>query len=163
MGGGGGVELKDRLGLGFFYDIFKWNASTGNISKNKSVSVSICDFLFNNRFVWRLKKYLSQTCVSVNHKNISVNKHVRNIYTLQRKNAKNWKQIFPEKEYRGLSPDFHIHVSVSELYMYTVRKMDLILSSIERMLKMQFSMARNFTLQPLRRYDVKPLKKTAQA
>jgi hypothetical protein len=33
---------------------------------------------------------------------------------------------------------------------YTVRKMDLILRSIERMLKMQFSMARNFTLQPLR-------------
>ncbi len=27
------------------------------------------------------------------------------------------------------------------------------------MLKMQFSMARNFTLQPLRRYDVKPPEK----
>ncbi len=37
---------------------------------------------------------------------------------LQRKNAENWKQIFPEKEYRGLSPNFHIHVSVSELYVY---------------------------------------------
>ncbi len=46
---------------------------------------------------------------------------------------------------------------------YTVRKMGLILRSIERMLKMQFSMARRFTLQPLRRYDVKPPKKTAQA
>ncbi len=33
----------------------------------------------------------------------------------------------------------------------------LILRSIERMLKMQFSMARNFTRQPLRRYDVKCL------
>jgi hypothetical protein len=33
---------------------------------------------------------------------------------LQRKNAENWKQIFPEKEYRGLSPNFHIHVSVSD-------------------------------------------------
>jgi hypothetical protein len=33
---------------------------------------------------------------------------------LQRQNAKNLKQIFPEKEYRGLSPNFHIHVSVSE-------------------------------------------------
>ncbi len=38
-------------------------------------------------------------------------------YTLQRKNAENLKQIFPEKEYRGLSPNFHIHVSVSELYI----------------------------------------------
>ncbi len=27
------------------------------------------------------------------------------------------KQIFPEKEYRGLSPNFHIHASVSDLYI----------------------------------------------
>ncbi len=40
--------------------------------------------------------------------------------TLQRKNAENLKQIFPEKEYRGLSPNFHIHVSVSELYIPTI-------------------------------------------
>jgi hypothetical protein len=39
---------------------------------------------------------------------------------LQRKNAENLKQIFPEKEYRGLSPNFHIHVSVSELYIPTM-------------------------------------------
>jgi hypothetical protein len=38
----------------------------------------------------------------------------------QRKNAENLKQIFPEKEYRGLSPNFHIHVSVSELYIPTM-------------------------------------------
>ena len=38
-------------------------------------------------------------------------------YTLQRQNAENLKQIFPEKEYRGLSPNFHIHVSVSDLYI----------------------------------------------
>ncbi len=37
--------------------------------------------------------------------------------TLQRKNVENLKQIFPEKEYRDLSPNFHIHVSVSELYI----------------------------------------------
>jgi hypothetical protein len=39
--------------------------------------------------------------------------------TLQRQNAENLKQIFPEKEYRGLSPNFHIHVSVSELHIYS--------------------------------------------
>jgi hypothetical protein len=39
---------------------------------------------------------------------------------LQRQNAENMKQIFPEKEYRGLSPNFHIHVSVSELYIPTM-------------------------------------------
>jgi hypothetical protein len=30
------------------------------------------------------------------------------------------KYVFPEKEYRGLSPNFHIHVSVSELYISTM-------------------------------------------
>jgi hypothetical protein len=39
---------------------------------------------------------------------------------LQRQNAENLKQIFPEKEYRGLSPNFHIHESVSELYIPTM-------------------------------------------
>ena len=28
--------------------------------------------------------------------------------------------IFPEKEYRGLSPSFHIHASVSDLYIPTI-------------------------------------------
>jgi hypothetical protein len=37
--------------------------------------------------------------------------------TLQRQNAENLIQIFPEKEYRGLRPNFHIHVSESELYI----------------------------------------------
>jgi hypothetical protein len=42
------------------------------------------------------------------------------VATLQRQNAENLKQIFPEKEYRGLSPNFHIYVSVSELYIHTM-------------------------------------------
>ncbi len=40
--------------------------------------------------------------------------------TLQRQNAKNLKQIFPEKECRGLCPNFHILVSVSKLYIPTM-------------------------------------------
>ncbi len=28
--------------------------------------------------------------------------------------------VFPEKELRGLSPNFHIHVSVSDLYIPTI-------------------------------------------
>ncbi len=40
--------------------------------------------------------------------------------SLQRQNAENLKQIFPEKEYWGLSPNFHIHVSVSELHFPTM-------------------------------------------
>jgi hypothetical protein len=39
---------------------------------------------------------------------------------LQRQNDENLKQIFPEKEYRGLSPNFHFHVSVSELHIPTM-------------------------------------------
>jgi hypothetical protein len=46
---------------------------------------------------------------------------VKTIYTaLQRQNTEISKQIFPEKEYRGLSPNFHIHASVSDLYIPTI-------------------------------------------
>jgi hypothetical protein len=41
-------------------------------------------------------------------------------HTLQRQNTEILKQIFPEKEYRGDSPNFHIHVSVSDLYIPTI-------------------------------------------
>jgi hypothetical protein len=37
--------------------------------------------------------------------------------TLQRTNAENSKQIFPERELYGHCPKFHIHVSVSDLYI----------------------------------------------
>ncbi len=40
--------------------------------------------------------------------------------TLQRKNTEILKQIFPEKEYRGLSPNSHIQASVSDLYIPTI-------------------------------------------
>ncbi len=40
--------------------------------------------------------------------------------TLQRQNTEIAKQIFPEKEYRGLSPIFHNHSSVSDLYIPTI-------------------------------------------
>jgi hypothetical protein len=40
---------------------------------------------------------------------------------LQRHNTENWKQIFPVKELRSLSPNFHIHVSVSDLYITPIR------------------------------------------
>ncbi len=39
---------------------------------------------------------------------------------LQRQNTEISKQIFTEKEYRGLSPNFHIHASVSDLYIPTI-------------------------------------------
>ncbi len=45
--------------------------------------------------------------------------------------------------------------------VHTVRKKRITLRATERMLKMHLSMARKFTLQPLRRYDVKPPEKIA--
>jgi hypothetical protein len=44
------------------------------------------------------------------------------MYALQRSSTENSKQIFPEKELRGHSPNFHIHVSVSDL---NIPRMDL--------------------------------------
>ncbi len=44
----------------------------------------------------------------------------KNISALQRHNTENSKQFFPEKELRDLSPNFHIHVSVSYLYFPTM-------------------------------------------
>jgi hypothetical protein len=40
--------------------------------------------------------------------------------TLQRHKTENSKQIFPEKKLRGLSPNFNIHVSLSDLYIPTI-------------------------------------------
>jgi hypothetical protein len=42
------------------------------------------------------------------------------LHTLQRTNTVNWKQIFPEKQLPGHSPNIHIHVSVSDLYIPTI-------------------------------------------
>ncbi len=42
------------------------------------------------------------------------------LHTLQRQNTAISKQIFPEKEYWGLSPNFRIHVTVNDLYIPTI-------------------------------------------
>ncbi len=42
-----------------------------------------------------------------------------NCTALQSHNIENSKQIFPEKELRGHIRNFHIHVSVSDLYIPT--------------------------------------------
>jgi hypothetical protein len=39
---------------------------------------------------------------------------------LQRQNTENSKKVFPEKEFHGHSPNFHIHVSVSDLNIPTM-------------------------------------------
>ncbi len=41
-------------------------------------------------------------------------------HALQRTNTENLKQIFPEKDLRSHSSNFHVHVSVSDLYIPTI-------------------------------------------
>jgi hypothetical protein len=47
-------------------------------------------------------------------------KQVRKQHTLQRNNPENSKQMIPENEMRSHSPNFHIHVSGSDLYIPTI-------------------------------------------
>jgi hypothetical protein len=44
----------------------------------------------------------------------------RKLGALQRTNTENSNQIFPKKDVRGHSPNFHNHVSVSNLYIPTI-------------------------------------------
>jgi hypothetical protein len=43
--------------------------------------------------------------------------HATALFSLQRHNTEISKQIFPEKEVRGYSPNSNIHVSVSDLFI----------------------------------------------
>ena len=54
------------------------------------------------------------------YERLYVLKYYKHRSTLQRQNTEISKQIFPEKEYRGLSSNVHIHASVSELYIPTI-------------------------------------------
>jgi hypothetical protein len=51
---------------------------------------------------------------------------------LQRHNTENSKHIFPEKELRGLSPGFHIHVSMSDLYIPRIGLLILLQENMDR-------------------------------
>jgi hypothetical protein len=42
------------------------------------------------------------------------------VHALQRHNTENSKPIFPEKELHSLSPNFHIHGSVSDLFIWGI-------------------------------------------
>ncbi len=64
-----------------------------------------------------MKQFLACKDLSENIKILKVQKEsvFVELCTLQRQNTEISKYIFPEKEYRGLSPNFHIHASVSDL------------------------------------------------
>ncbi len=49
---------------------------------------------------------------------------------LQRTNTENSKRIFPEKELRGHSPNFHIHVSAGSIYIFPQSDLSILLQDI---------------------------------
>jgi hypothetical protein len=71
------------------------------------------------------KLLLSYVCKTNCRNNTMANSFQRSrlfvlYHILQRHITENSKQIFPEKELPGLSPIFHIHVSVSDLHIPTI-------------------------------------------
>jgi hypothetical protein len=64
-----------------------------------------------------VKKHLP-SCDIINSVYIGYSNH--SCTTLQRQNTEISKQIFPERKYRGLSPNFHIHAYVNDLYIPTI-------------------------------------------
>ena len=87
----------------------------------RSLSLQSIQVHFNCSFVYHLflsvLSYLFHPCCSFLGFLSSMSCH----YALQRQNTKTSKQIFPEKEYQGLSPNFYIHASVSDLCIYSHR------------------------------------------
>jgi hypothetical protein len=80
---------------------------------------------------WKIARYLTSQnsnllCAYMYQPNVAKTQTKRQgtqlgcLPTLQRQNIEISKQIFPEKEYRGLSPNFHIHASVSDLDIPTI-------------------------------------------
>jgi len=67
-----------------------------------------------------LSQHFCQSPFSFFHVSMMCNQPWHPISTLQRHNTENSKQIFPEKELRSHSPNVHIHVSVSDLYIPTI-------------------------------------------
>ncbi len=68
---------------------------------------------FCNSYVLRLLRCVQLRLVTVTLSDVY-------LPTALQYNTENSKQIFPEKKLRRLRPDFHIHVSVSDLYIPTI-------------------------------------------
>jgi hypothetical protein len=84
---------------------------------------SFLNFFMNDKLVIEVLFFGSHICNQAARIRVNIGStkttcpKLRFDYTQQRLNTEILKQIFPEKEYRGLSPDFHIHASVSYLYI----------------------------------------------
>jgi hypothetical protein len=96
-------------------------SKTGTTSwKKKSETATRKGFLFMfiNVGMWRSSLISATACIKGS--NLSKEASGESLHTLQRQNTEILKQRFPEKEYQGLSPNFHIYASVSDLYIPTI-------------------------------------------
>jgi hypothetical protein len=69
----------------------------------------------------RIRNTAHQKCVPSFSKEIAFFSLSLKVGTLQRQNTEISKQIFSEKEYRGLSPNFHIYTSVGDFACLNLR------------------------------------------
>jgi hypothetical protein len=70
--------------------------------------------VYSPTFSQVLLQYLQRPFLGISH---TFSWLIRLALTLQRLNTENSKQMFPVKKLRGPSPNFHIYVSVSDLYI----------------------------------------------
>ncbi len=106
-------RLLYRLFWVFLPPLVSWDSHNGFLS---SLSLTLCTFDVGgictwSQIIWQ-QKILVFSSISISWFQIKT--------TLQRHNNESSKKILPEKETPGLSPNFHIHVSVSELYIPTM-------------------------------------------
>jgi hypothetical protein len=93
------------------------------LSTSETLSYSLCFFLTPCPpvSVWQPVIFLHLTYTLSHHLHLTpTHPELLSTSALQRQNTEFSKQIFPEKEYRGLSPNFHIHASVCYLYIPTI-------------------------------------------
>ncbi len=100
-------------------DYGRHSALGGNASGRKGEEHGRSGFYLNVVIVLYLKEGKDIKIIYSIYYN-SIFKDTLQRYYTDTKDTENSKHIFQEKELRGLSPDFHIHVSVCDLYIPTI-------------------------------------------
>ncbi len=97
-----------------YFEVLKASGASKIIQYRKQFSIYVFRKKIQPSFTYSINKIFPKKSYNVLSGVIySVDKYS----TLQRHKTENWKQIFPEKELRSLSPNFHIHVSVNDLHI----------------------------------------------
>jgi hypothetical protein len=92
------------------------------VLRNRCITVfrDSSHFIFKVRILFLERKttfFTMATQLQNGKRECSKERGLNAFHALQRQNTEISKQVYPEKEYRGLSPNFHIPASVSKLYI----------------------------------------------